>query len=51
MEITIVCVPFQVDVARWGCALGPQAFLDAGIAEQIELCLSMSWGLRFTILR
>src|SRR2546427_436065 len=36
MEITIVCVPFQVDVARWGCALGPQAFLDAGIAEQIE---------------
>ena len=37
MEITIVCVPFQVDVARWGCALGPQAFLDAGIAEQIEV--------------
>ena len=36
MEITIVCVPFQVDVARWGCARGPQAFLDAGIAEQIE---------------
>ena len=36
MEITFVCVPFQVDVARWGCALGPQAFLDAGIAEQIE---------------
>ena len=37
MEITIVCVPFQVDVARWGCARGPQAFLDAGIAEQIEV--------------
>lgn len=36
MEITIVCVPFQVDVARWGCARGPQAFLDAGIAQQIE---------------
>jgi len=36
MEITIVCVPFQIDVARWGCARGPQAFLDAGIAEQIE---------------
>src|SRR5260370_41251167 len=34
MEITIVCVPFQVDVARWGCALGPQAFLDAGIEER-----------------
>ncbi len=37
MEITIVCVPFQADVARWGCARGPQAFLDAGIAEQIEV--------------
>ncbi|MFL5588845.1 MAG: hypothetical protein ACJ8DI_14505 [Ktedonobacteraceae bacterium] len=37
MEVTIVCVPFQVDVARWGCARGPQAFLDAGIAEQIEV--------------
>jgi arginase family enzyme len=36
MEITIVCVPFQVDVARWGCARGPQAFLDAGIVQQIE---------------
>jgi arginase len=36
MKITIVCVPFQVDVARWGCARGPQAFLDAGIAEQIK---------------
>src|SRR5436305_11974780 len=36
MEITIVCVPFQVDVARWGCARGPQALLDAGIGEQIR---------------
>src|SRR5437764_14047321 len=36
MKITIVCVPYQVDVARWGCARGPQAFLDAGIAEQIK---------------
>jgi arginase len=36
MKITIICVPFQVDVARWGCARGPQAFLDAGIAEQIK---------------
>src|SRR2546421_8644580 len=36
MEITIICVPFQIDVARWGCAGGPQAFLDAGIAQQIE---------------
>src|SRR5947209_16300040 len=36
MDITIVCVPFQVDVARWGCARGPQALLDAGIGEQIR---------------
>src|SRR5437868_15436034 len=36
MDITIVCVPFQVDVARWGCARGPQALLDAGIGEQMR---------------
>ncbi len=36
MNFTIVCVPFQVDVARWGCAAGPKAFLDAGIVQQIE---------------
>jgi arginase len=36
MDISIVCVPFQVDVARWGCARGPRALLDAGIGEQIQ---------------
>ncbi len=36
MEISLVCVPFQGDVAHWGCAQGPQAFLDAGLQEQLE---------------
>lgn len=36
MRITVVCVPYQMDVARWGYALGPQAFLDAGLAEQLR---------------
>ncbi|MGZ3679949.1 MAG: arginase family protein [Ktedonobacterales bacterium] len=36
MDVTIVCVPFQMDVARWGYALGPQAFLDAGLVQRIE---------------
>ncbi|MBV9230190.1 MAG: arginase family protein [Chloroflexi bacterium] len=36
MDITIVCVPFQVDVARWGCAGGPQALLDTGLIGRIE---------------
>ncbi len=36
MDVTIICVPFQMDVARWGYALGPQAFLDAGLVQRIE---------------
>lgn len=36
MDVTIVCVPFQMDVARWGYALGPQAFLGAGLVQRIE---------------
>lgn len=36
MEITIVCVPYQMDVARWGYALGPQAFLDAGLVNLLR---------------
>src|SRR5215831_5224739 len=36
MEITLVCVPYQMDVARWGYALGPQVFLDAGLVEQLR---------------
>ena len=36
MNITIICVPYQVDVARWGCANGPQAFLDHGLISLLE---------------
>src|SRR6266516_324404 len=36
MHITLICVPYQIDVARWGCALGPQAFLDHGLLQQLE---------------
>src|SRR6266566_2244952 len=36
MHITIVCVPYQIDVSRWGCALGPQAFLDHGLIPRLE---------------
>src|SRR5437868_14680378 len=36
MHITIICIPYQVDVARWGCANGPQAFLDHGLLPLLE---------------
>ncbi|MBV9229259.1 MAG: arginase family protein [Chloroflexi bacterium] len=36
MQIDIVSVPYQTDVARWGCAGGPQAFLDAGLIERLR---------------
>jgi arginase len=36
MHITLICVPYQIDVARWGCALGPQAFLDHGLLLQLQ---------------
>jgi arginase len=36
MEIGIVCVPFQTDMARWGTARGPQAILDAGLIAQLQ---------------
>ncbi|MGH2487878.1 MAG: hypothetical protein ACRDHE_17900, partial [Ktedonobacterales bacterium] len=36
LDITLVCVPYQMDVARWGYALGPQAFLDAGLVEALR---------------
>lgn len=36
MHITIICVPYQIDVARWGCAAGPQAFLDHGLLQQLQ---------------
>lgn len=36
MDISLVCVPYQGDVTRWGYALGPQAFLDRGLGERLE---------------
>jgi arginase len=36
MHIHIVCVPYQVDVARWGVANGPRAFLDHGLRQLLE---------------
>lgn len=36
MDITLVCVPYQGDVTRWGYALGPQAFLDHGLVTLLE---------------
>jgi len=36
MEIGIICVPFQTDMARWGAARGPQAILDAGLIGRLR---------------
>lgn len=36
LNITIVAVPYQLDVGRWGYALGPRAFVDHGLCEQLE---------------
>jgi len=36
MHITTICVPYQIDVARWGYALGPQAFLDHGLIQLLQ---------------
>jgi arginase len=36
MNISIICVPYQIDVTRWGCAAGPQAFLDHGLTQLLE---------------
>ena len=36
MYITTICIPYQIDIARWGCALGPQAFLDHGLLQQLQ---------------
>lgn len=36
MQISIVCIPYQIDVTRWGVALGPQAFLDHGLIQLLE---------------
>jgi arginase len=34
-EVVIVLVPFQNDVARWGSALGPEAYLRHGLEEAL----------------
>ena len=36
MNIHVICVPYQLDVARWAYALGPQAFLDQGLGAVCE---------------
>jgi arginase len=36
LDISIVCVPYQGDVTRWGYALGPQAFIEHGLGELLE---------------
>lgn len=36
MRIALVAVPFATDVARWGAANGPHAFLDAGLIDAIS---------------
>lgn len=36
MNISLVCVPYQGDVTRWGYALGPQAFLEYGLVRLLE---------------
>jgi len=36
MDIAIICVPYQNDIARWGVARGPQAYLDAGLIDALR---------------
>ncbi len=36
MHISIICIPYQIDVTRWGVALGPQAFLDHGLIQLLQ---------------
>jgi arginase len=36
MDVTVIAVPYQLDVGRWGYALGPRAFLEAGLVAEIE---------------
>lgn len=36
MNVTLVSVPYDHDVARWGCATGPQAMLDAGLEDHLR---------------
>jgi arginase len=36
VDISLVCVPFQNDVSRWGYARGPQAYLDSGLVDALQ---------------
>ena len=36
MRITIVTVPYDHDVARWGCATGPHVLVAAGVEDHIR---------------
>ncbi len=36
MNISLIAVPYSNDVARWGAANGPQAFLKAGLVETLK---------------
>ncbi len=36
MHISIVCIPYQIDVTRWGVALGPRALLDHSLIQLLE---------------
>lgn len=36
MDISIIAVPYSNDVARWGGANGPRAFLDFGLQSALE---------------
>ncbi len=42
MHIAIICTPYQIDVSRWGVALGPQAFLGQGLIQLLEAKRSKS---------
>ncbi len=36
MTITPIVVPYDHDVAVWGCATGPQVLLEAGLLERVR---------------
>jgi arginase len=36
MDISLIALPYSNDVARWGAANGPKAFLEFGLAQTLE---------------
>lgn len=36
MNVTLIVVPYDHDIAVWGCATGPQALLEAGLIEHVR---------------